>query len=59
MNEIIYIATSIAQFCVGMDNPQFCTQHMAKCLPRQVEVYPDYQVEGWLENCMELYEDKK
>jgi hypothetical protein len=57
MNEIIYIATSIAQMCIGMENPQHCANHMAMCLPRQAEVYPDYQIDGWLENCIEAYED--
>ena len=59
MNEIIYIATSIAQMCIRMSNPQHCTNHMAICLPEQVRLYPDYQVDGWLENCIEKYESEE
>lgn len=55
MNEILYIATSIAQFCIGMSSPQHCTNHMAACMPEQARIYPEYQIDGWLENCMESY----
>lgn len=57
--EIIYIATAIAQLCTGHENPAHCTNHMAMCLPRQVEVYPNYPIDGWLENCIEAYEPWK
>jgi len=57
MNEILYIATSIAQLCIVTQNPIHCTNHMSLCLPRQAELYPDYQVDGWLENCIEGYNE--
>jgi hypothetical protein len=57
LHDILYMLEGIIQLCSVYDEPIKCVLHLDVCIPKQIMQYPDYRIDDWLENCIELFSE--